>query len=492
MNKIKFLLSFLAAAYLSSCSYDKPELKPDTGYPEDVANILVRKCATQGCHNALSRSTSAGLDFSTWEVMFDGGRNGSSVIPYSADYSFMLYTVNTDTNKGPVLLPTMPYLLEPLSENEYDILKNWIANGAPDKSGSVMFANDPLRKKVYICMQGCDKVAVIDAASKVIMRYIDVGSLPNQIESPHLIRVSPDGQFWYVVFYAGSVLQKFRCSDDKLVATLDIGGGQWNTIMISPDGKKGFVNNTAGNLTKVVNLETMTFPQFPDQTFDYPHGGFITADGHYLYLSSQTGNFINKVDLTDSIFYSSEKITLVPGSFPSTSSSLDPHEIFSSPDGTKYFVSCQKTNEVRVFHTSNDSLLKIIPVGEKPQEFDVSSTHPYLFVTCTEAQVNASQRGLVYVINYNDFNIVTTIYTGYQPHGIAVDDAEDLVYVANLNYDSNAPAPHHVTACGGKNGNLSIINMNTLQMYRKTLSDGSNFQYKNELLSFPYFVSLRK
>jgi YVTN family beta-propeller protein len=226
--------------------------------------------------------------------------------------------------------------------------------------------------------------------------------------------------------------------------------------------------------------------------FDSPHGGFVTPDGHYLYLTAQIGNFITKVDLTSAPFYDSELIVLVPGQQASTSSAQNPHEAILSPDGSKYFVSCQSTNEVRVFQTSNDSLLAVIPVGDKPQEFDVSNVHPYVFVTCTEAIVSATKKGLVYVIDYNTNAVVTNIYPGYQPHGLAVDDSEGLVYIANLNYDNNGPAPHHVSACGNRNGYLTIIDMNNLQLWNKTQSDGVQYQYKNEMLSFPYFVSLRR
>jgi DNA-binding beta-propeller fold protein YncE len=213
--------------------------------------------------------------------MFDGGRNGSSVIPFSVDYSYMLYSVNTDTNRAPVLTPTMPYLSAPLSETEYQALVSWIAQGAPNDKGFVKFSDDPLRKKVYICMQGCDKVAVIDADSKTIMRYIDVGVDPGYIEAPHLVRVSPDGNFFYVVFYAGSVIQKFRTADDALVASLDIGSGNWNTVVFSPDGSTGFVNGTLTNTIKVVNLVTMTTITTLS-SYEFPHGGFVTPDNHYL------------------------------------------------------------------------------------------------------------------------------------------------------------------------------------------------------------------
>ena len=473
-------------------TYDKVEILPNTGFPNDVAKIMVSKCAIDGCHNSLSRSSSNGLDFSTWDLMFDGGRNGTSVIPFSVDYSYMLYTVNTDSTRAPVLLPTMPYLRPHLSEEEYQILVNWIANGATDKNGFIKFSDDPNRKKVYICMQGCDKVAVIDAKTKVIMRYITVGVDPTISEAPHQVRVSPDGKYWYVVFVSGTVLQKFRTSDDVLISTLTLDNisHNWNTIIFTPDGNTGFVNALDGR-TQIVSLDNMTLKTF--LTHDTPHGGFVTHDGRYLYLTCQNGNFVNKVDLNSAPFYDQEvKIGLVPGQPISTSSTVKPHEMFLSPDGTRYFVSCQGTSEVRVFQTSNDSLLATIPVGLLPQEFDVSVTHPYIFVSCTEEPVSSTKHGSIYIINYNDFSIVGSIYTGFQPHGLAVDDGENLVYVANLNYDPNAPPPHHVTTCGGRNGNLTIIDMNTLQLYNKTLADGSTFQYKNELLPFPYFVTLRK
>jgi DNA-binding beta-propeller fold protein YncE len=488
MKNLSRLILFF---FLSSCTYDKlEEPAPDNGYPEQIANIITTKCATEGCHNTISRNSVSGLDYSSWDKMFEGGRNGGSVIPYAPAESYMLYAVNTDSLKGPMLTPTMPYLSSPLSNEEYQTLHDWINAGAPDNNGFVRFSDNLSRKKIYICMQGCDKVATIDAESKVVMRYIKVGMNPNFIESPHQVRVSPDGQYWYAVFVAGQYLQKFRTIDDSLVASLDLnqGLGSWNTIIITPDGKKGFVNDPINGKTIIVDLETMTIAQFGVKFYPNPHGGFCTPDGHWVYITNQLGSSLTKVDLT-STTYDDMNITLLS---TGESVNLKPHEAMLSPDGTKYFVSCQATNEVRVYQLSNDSLLAKIQVGVLPQEFDVSQTHPYIFVTCTEEPVNANQKGKVYCIDYNTLSIVSSIYTGYQPHGIAVDDDNNLVYVANLNYDPNGPAPHHVSDCGGRNGYLTIIDMNTMQLYQKTQSDGFSYQYKNELLAFPYFVSMRR
>ncbi len=491
-GKKSILILFLWSISLGmlSCTYEKGEDPlPESNYPPQVAEILVRKCATSGCHNNLSRANAGGLDFTTWDLMFEGGRNGSSVVPFRPSLSYLLYSVNTDTSRGPILIPTMPYLAPPLSEQEYNILYDWILNGAPDKNGNIKFSDDPNRKKAYICMQGCDEVAVLDAETKIIMRYIPVGADMLTIEAPHMVRVSPDGLHWYAVFYSGQVLQKFRTSDDSLVSTLNIGSGDWNSIIITPDSRKGFVNATNTQRTAVIDLENMNI--LTNLSPEYPHGGFVTHDGRWLYLSSQSGNFINKIDLTDP-FYNYDPVLLQPGEIKSTSPRYDPHEMMLSPDGSRYFVSCQKSNEVRVFRTSDDSLIAVIPTGEKPQEFSISNSKPYLFVTCTEDLLSAGRKGSVYIIDYNTISLVDVLYTGFQPHGISVDDDHQCVYVTHLNADSDGPAPHHSSGCGGRNGYLTVIDMNTLQLYRKTLSDGSTFQYKNELLSYPYFVDYKK
>jgi hypothetical protein len=55
-------------------------------------------------------------------------------------------------------------------------LKNWIAAGAPNCEGYVNFSDNPARKKFYVCMQPCNQVAVFDAETRVIMRYVQVGN----------------------------------------------------------------------------------------------------------------------------------------------------------------------------------------------------------------------------------------------------------------------------------------------------------------------------
>jgi len=68
------------------------------------------------------------------------------------------------------------------------------------------------------------------------------------------------------------------------------------------------------------------------------------------------------------------------------------------------------------------------------------------------------------------------------PHGIAVDEANGLVYVASRNILSSGPPPHHSSGCGGRNGFINFIDINSFTLKSKRI----------EVSSDPYSVALRK
>jgi len=469
------LLSFVVVS-VAGCKEDKADPEPfnDGCYPPEVAQIIVKKCATAGCHNTISKDAAGGLDLSTWESMFLGTRNGATTIPFRSDQSTLFYFINTDTTLGIVQQPTMPFNSAPLTPAEVLIIRNWIDNGARNCRGEVKFADNPSRKKFYVANQGCDLVSVHDAATRVAMRYVDVGANAT-IESPHMIRVSPDGQYWYVAFINSNVFQKYRTSDDTFVAEVNITLGSWNTFAMSPDGTKAWVVDFSqtGRVAYVdlVNMQLMkmyTDPGF----FTNPHGSGVSPDGLTLMVTGQIGNKIYKWDVTDPMQPEYTEVIINNSGGPTA----DPHEVAYSPDGSKYFVTCQGRNEVRVFNSSNDALLAVIPTASFPLELSFSTSTNYLFVTCETGNS-------VSVIDYVNLSHVKDIFTGYQPHGIAVDDVKKVVYVANRNTPtSGGPAPHHSSTCGGRNGYLTLINLNTLQLVSG---------FKMEVSVDPYSVTVR-
>ncbi len=431
-----------------SCKKDKTDPEPiavDTNYPADIEAIIKTKCAVSGCHNDISKEAAAGLSMETWDKLFEGGRGGAAVIPYSSDFSTLFYYINTDSTLGLTLEPTMPVNSPPLSQAEVLIIKNWIDQGAPNRDGFVKFSDNPSRKKFYVANQGCDAVTVFDANSMLAMRVKRVGNTP-LIESPHMIKVSNDNQFWYACFLGGTTFQKFSTTNNSLVSEAQIGPGSWNTYALTPDGLFAYVIDFTGGKIAIVNLTTMSISNLPGLNF--PHGVSLNIPGDTLYVSEQLGSSLTKFPVNDML--NNETISMVQN-IPA-SGALQIHEIAFTPDGTKYFITCQNTNEVRVILTSNDSVVAAINVPEFPQEMTFAENYPYLFVSCMEASnPDPQKKSYISVI-------------GYQSHGIAVDETNNRVYVTNRNVNSNGPAPHHSSVCGGRNGNITAIDLNTLEL----------------------------
>ena len=486
MSKYIVYASLMLIVVLS-CKKDKSDEADLSNYPADISKIISTHCAVSGCHNQQSKLAAGGLSMETWEQLFEGGNGGSTVIPYRPDQSWLMYYINTDTNRGVALTPTMPFNKPPLSDEDYNTLHAWITAGAPDVNGKIPFPNEPDRRKFYVSSQGCDLVTVFDTKTLLAMRCIDVGALPS-IEVPHQLKVSPDGQYWYACFVAGTVLQRFSTFDDSFAGEIVIGPGNWNTMAISSDGTKAFVVDwdDEGKVA-YVDLEQMNFIQYYQGSglFTQPHGSWLNTAFTTLYITSQYGNYIYKVDITNPTFPDIEKVVLKPGQQPNNiQGTYDPHEIVLSPDETKYFVTCQASDEVRVMDAATDTLIAVIPVGNYPLEMAVSLTKPYLFVVCEEDPCSEPVcKGSVYVIDYNDFSVITTLQSGlFEPHGIAIDDGAGIVTISNRNVNPGGPAPHHVSECGGRNGFVKFINLNTLEFIP---------DYRPELSVDPYSVAAK-
>jgi len=498
---VVLFLSLLAGALcIISCGRKHPGPAPEIAtadFPSDVGKIMIGKCAISGCHNAASYQNCNGLLLDTWAHLFNGSNNGASVIAYSPKYSPLLYFVNTDSSRGTVAIPVMPQSTtampqSPLTADEYATLKNWITSGAPDKDGNIPFAANPdTRQKIYITQQGCDLVAVIDAKSNLVMRYIPVGMNASTIESPHSISMSSDGKFACVSFLAGTYIQKIDTRTDTVVASMPVGIGSWNIVYIAPGDTSLIATDWVGDGMVIFgNATTMQMEPWltgkGSGLFVYPHGITTNAAADTVFVTAQYGNVVYRYSPTLP-YYTTVSLNGKPPATTNAgdSTSPNPHEITMSPDYSKYFVSCQGTNEVRVLDAHSNAILDSIPVGTFPQEMAISLTHPYLFVACMEDAANplTGRRGSVYVINYNTFEVVAKLYGDfYQPHDLGVDDINGTIYIASTNANPSGPAPHHATACGGRAGWYTIYDLNKLQ-------PKNNIRY--EMTVMPYSVGVR-
>ncbi|MBL7921194.1 MAG: hypothetical protein JNJ40_12825 [Bacteroidia bacterium] len=450
---------------INSCTKDVGKISyAETAFPNEIGEIIIKKCATSGCHNDISKEAAAGLSLTSWNRMFEGSNGGAIVIPYRPDLSTLIYYINSYSEYGTIqLVPKMPFGGSALTNSEVKTIYDWVSNGAPNASGLVKFSDNPNRKKFYVSNQGCDIVTTFDANSMLAMRATNVGKNSIAIEAPHFVRVSPDNKYWYVSFLAAGALQKYRVSDNSFVAEANIGFGSWNTFAISTDGKHIYAIDwsSSGKIKKIQTDSMIVKATLGGLT--WPHGSALNSTNDTLYVTSQISNYILKLP-TD--FSSYEQIVMDNSSIPSNSPILNPHEVMMSPDYSKYFVTCEKSNQIKVLSRSTDQVLATIPVGDVPQEMAISKSKNYLFVSCMEdvTTYGNSKRGSVYVIDIITYAVVGHVYTGHQPHGVMVDEQNKRVYVTNRNVISGGPAPHHASLCTGRNGYVTVIDLNTLKL----------------------------
>lgn len=456
-------------------------------YPADVGYIIANNCAVSGCHNSSSYLAANGYNLGSWKSMFLGSGSGSPVIPYNSKFSSFCYFINTYPDLGSQNKPTMPLNKDVLSYADVKLIKDWIDKGAPDVNGNVMWADNPKRKKLYAVNQGCDVVTVFDSETQLPIRFIEVGNKPGS-DTPHHLRVSPDGNYWYVIFINNNIMQKFRCSDDRYVGDIPLtplaantgseNDQEWNTFIITKDGKRAYCASLTNNgRISAVDLENRKLIHYSKSLY-YPHGIALNASEDKVFVTSQTGNFITEIDTA---FTDPLSISLQPGQDVNYGSSLDPHDVILSPDDKHLLITCQKSNEVRVLNIETKTVEAVISTGVYPQEITYSHSSNEYFVTCTEDQLTfPGAYGVVTRIKGNDYS-ATSIKCGFQPHGIAVDETKKLIYVLSRNISSSGPLPHHTSQCSGRNGFVNFIDLNTFTLLSK----------RYEMSVDPYFIFAR-
>lgn len=101
-----------------------------------------------------------------------------------------------------------------------------------------------------------------------------------------------------------------------------------------------------------------------------------------------------------------------------------PLELLLSPDGTRLYVLCQGTDEVRVLNSSTGRALTAIPVGHLPRGFSLSPDGARLFVA-------NSWDDTVTVIDTRSDRVTATWKAGFEPSSVTADRAGRLLFVAD-------------------------------------------------------------
>src|SRR3954470_8145611 len=130
MNRSKRVVSWVAGVAVAvlaggqgaQAAEDKP-----VSFEKDVLPIFNSSCA--GCHQP--GKLKGGLDLTTYEGVFKGGKKGPSFKAGDAAHSFIIEQISGDK-------PEMPNKGDPLTKAEVAVISRWISEGAKNDSTAVV------------------------------------------------------------------------------------------------------------------------------------------------------------------------------------------------------------------------------------------------------------------------------------------------------------------------------------------------------------------
>jgi len=422
---------------------------------KEVQAIFDARCVR--CHG--ETSAAAGLRLFSWESLIAGSDYGEAIIAFDADHS-PLVEMSEKLVGGPH--PVELGAPAPTAA-ELAVIRHWIDEGARDSAGRVPF--DDADQLLYVADQGAAMVSIIDMATNLVIRTVDLQDLGYSLGAmPHHIVVEPDGSYWYLSLIVESAVLKFD-RQNHLVGTLDF--ERPGLLAIDPGSDMLYVARSmiAANPPQgigVIDRRTMTGEEV-GVFIPRPHALAVAPDGQTVFTASLAVNQI---------------VMLNPWTEELEISDLGearPHTFIGfavSPSGHIMAGTTELTSSVFLFdldRAPDMTPIDTIEVGRAPW-------HPVFTPDGRWLYVGNNWANSITVIDMATHKVAKVI-TGNgvaQPHGAAVSPDGRYVYISNRNLAMPAGhtkaghryTPRHDFADNADVGTVVVIDTETQTIVR--------------------------
>lgn len=448
---------------ISGCdSSTQTQLGEPVSFNRDIQPILAQNCNFPGCHNSTDKQ--AGLDLTSWEgMMINGSSFGAEVIPYNAQWSHLVQHINRiDTNISPFSEPLMPQAKMPFTQglplqaNQLHKIVDWINQGAKNDYGEAAFSN--ITNKAFITNQASDLVAVVNLDNNHLVRLIDVGGRNNQtqpLDAPHVIIVDNQGIYFYVSLIAEGYIEKYDARTYEKKGRLFAGNSPAH-IILNNAGTKGWFTNFDATLAdkkiKEFDTETMTVTNVIEEfRMTKPHGIRLTRNEQLILMATEGSEFLYLIDaLTGNIIDTYPVDPSVPPNGSGTNNFI-PYQVAITPDDKFAYISCLRSNDVRVFDIVNRVFTVSIPTGLNPLALEISPDGRWCYVP----NRNSNSVTVIDLTNNTVFKTISNV--GAQPHKI--DFTADGHYAYVTCESVSGGFIHHPPNAGKTPGTTAVIDV---------------------------------
>jgi DNA-binding beta-propeller fold protein YncE len=287
------------------------------------------------------------------------------------------------------------------------------------------------RYRLYVVSESGDIVTELgwDGSALTTLKTVPVGIMPSDIDGPHNVTVSPDGQFYYVTIAHGQPygsLWKMAVQGDSLLGRAPLEMFP-TTIAVTPDGELAFVANSdfhgdhpRTNVVSVIYTPRMT-PLVTIGACDMPHGVKVNHAGTFVYVTCMNSDEVLEIDRQTLAITRRHKTgegmghTAMGAPPPAAGPAHDcsPTFVSLSADDRRLYVACNHGNTLQVLDAATLALVKEIPAGTGAYNVEPSPDGHWVIVTNKKAQS-------VSLISADSLVEVARIPTTKKlPHGVA-------------------------------------------------------------------------
>ena len=289
---------------------------------------------------------------------------------------------------------------------------------------------------LYVLNQADNTIYAYDTET---MTRLD--SVPSVVEEPHFGRVSPDGEYLYVVGRRSpGQIARFHLPEltfsDSVVGPGDVFP---TAIAVGPDGATGYVcdftaPDNPGRLYRY-DLADMTFSDTLLAAGAATHDLQVTSDGGVVVAGNfGTDNITLAYPGHDSVFFAD----VAPGDpSPPGAPRYGPYGIAIDHNDSLVFIACRLSNEIRVLDLAARRVIDSIPVPIQsgsglagPTLMAVAPGNDLLFVT-------TQLENTVAVVSLATRRVIAQLELGVpRPFGIVADSDGQRYYVACVNSEN--------------------------------------------------------
>jgi len=256
--------------------------------------------------------------------------------------------------------------------------------------------NSGAAPKAYVGLFGDNSVAVVDTATKQVMKTIPIPT------GPHGLVMTPDGKRVYASSDGDSIVSVIDTSTDEVIACIDV-GSMPHGLAITPDGKRILVAGFGSN--QVEAIDTRANRIVWRTSVAKPHNLGIAPDGRTAYAASQQQG------------HQALAILDVPSGVALGVVPLDyiPRALNVSPDGEEVFFTEAGVDAVLVLDRATNEIVTRIPVGASPH-------HPLFTPDGKIGMVVAQRSGELDLFDPQSYRTIGNVKFGSMLHWIASDN----------------------------------------------------------------------